>query len=686
MATVFGTVLRYRFRNDDGSQALASWLAPENTNATLNIVGGANTNFRVRLQIGSIGAGPSALSLMCSYNGGSWFPVNATSSYVTGNASSNLTQGANTTQQLSGPGSPYSFQTASGVVSQASGQSAGITIGSNGAVEVEWALKGLGSLLNNGDTLAFYLTGSGSYLFPVPLSPTIVLHISTSLSPGIYNETTNATGEGIASGTDTYVHGGPYIYNEDSTSIGKGQPSSVDTFLYPGTTFTEQNLATGKGLPSLDFWNNPIGTVYETTQVIGVGLVPSADRQLSIEALPASGVGMPSLTDVYIPSSTPNYYYELTIAIGDGLPSTQDSQKAFDQIKSSGRGISSSSVAVFYAGTTTVTGKGLPFSNGGYGPREIGMATGRGLVAGSDNLKSKDLSSASGHGIPSNVNVHVSSSANQAKGIASPRSTDTVIFADAPRTVGVGSPKSSSGYTANDVSTSTGKGTATPKDNWKSKEYTVASGLGRPSQINSRSLVEVSLATAKGVPAEIDHKVITEIQAVSGKGIPASANQPLTSSRLIPSIRYNIKQISEAWTIPPTAILEALADVETGQDLAYPIISIIAQKPSPISGLAVQDQAIEIPFDLVLVQKRLRDGTDNPSFIRDLLHPIGQRLISDYQQKGGSDIPSCYDTNIVSTPYDRMNEFATHYADLGDEIEIGVLSFTCSVLEFTYAS
>ena len=47
----FYTQSTYRFRDDDGSETAATWLAAENTNTTITL----DTNFRVRIAVASEG-------------------------------------------------------------------------------------------------------------------------------------------------------------------------------------------------------------------------------------------------------------------------------------------------------------------------------------------------------------------------------------------------------------------------------------------------------------------------------------------------------------------------------------------------------------------------------------------------------------------------------------------------------
>jgi hypothetical protein len=98
------TQSRFRFRNDDGSQATATWRAAENTNASIP----ASTVFRLRIQVAqTVTNANTALTrsfkVRFSKNNTSYIDVaaiGATTAAVRYASSSNVSDGDNTTSQL----------------------------------------------------------------------------------------------------------------------------------------------------------------------------------------------------------------------------------------------------------------------------------------------------------------------------------------------------------------------------------------------------------------------------------------------------------------------------------------------------------------------------------------------------------------------------------------------------------
>jgi hypothetical protein len=157
------TFVHYRFRNDDGSESTATWKAAEDTNTTLGIRG--NTLFRMRFMFSVTSGGTvnETFSLTVSHNGATAIPVTATSSYVQGAVSSNLTDAANTTNQFP-LDSGFTYVTTAGVSNNTAATTGTLSIPVNDETEVEWALVAIASQLSAGDTLVFTYAGTGNAL------------------------------------------------------------------------------------------------------------------------------------------------------------------------------------------------------------------------------------------------------------------------------------------------------------------------------------------------------------------------------------------------------------------------------------------------------------------------------------------------------------------------------------------
>ena len=95
----------FRFRNDDGSETNATWIAAENTDANIAL----DTNFRVRISIYSGGLSTwtdLTWNLYYSLNNGAYSAVTA-STPVKFSASGNIVDGSDATHQLSAGGVVY---------------------------------------------------------------------------------------------------------------------------------------------------------------------------------------------------------------------------------------------------------------------------------------------------------------------------------------------------------------------------------------------------------------------------------------------------------------------------------------------------------------------------------------------------------------------------------------------------
>ena len=93
------TQKEFRLREDDGSESGATWIAAEGKGADW----AKDTNLRFRAAVAKTNAGTAskAFKLQYSKNGGTWTDVTGSSSNVRMAASANLTEGADTTQQIS---------------------------------------------------------------------------------------------------------------------------------------------------------------------------------------------------------------------------------------------------------------------------------------------------------------------------------------------------------------------------------------------------------------------------------------------------------------------------------------------------------------------------------------------------------------------------------------------------------
>lgn len=174
----------FRLRNDDGSQTSATWVASQNTNASLNV----DTNYRVRF--GIIGNGPSGWSsqtfnLYCSKNGGSYNAI-ASGQAVKYSASSNFAQGADSTIQLDAVGAFIDDN--NGMCESGGATNSG---GDGSAFEVEYSIQIDSGQVANGDTITLRVYRGTTALNTYTYTPSITVVESgggASAVPAIMNQ------------------------------------------------------------------------------------------------------------------------------------------------------------------------------------------------------------------------------------------------------------------------------------------------------------------------------------------------------------------------------------------------------------------------------------------------------------------------------------------------------------------
>lgn len=138
----------FRVRNDDGSETTATWVAAENTNASLTL----DTTFRLRFVLDETagGSATAGFNFYFSRNGGAYTQITTASAarFVT---SGNVTDGAATTKQLIGGTGTFS----AGVIESAGDGTGNLGINANGHTELEIVVQLNSGTFVVGDTCAF---------------------------------------------------------------------------------------------------------------------------------------------------------------------------------------------------------------------------------------------------------------------------------------------------------------------------------------------------------------------------------------------------------------------------------------------------------------------------------------------------------------------------------------------------
>lgn len=149
------TVQHFRFRNDDGSESTATWIAGEDASITI-AKPAVDTNIRLRFAIDADGGGTASFGLFVSRNAGAPAAVGAASTYVKGVVTANLTNGNPTSNQLTvPPGDTYVIK--NGCVSATNATSSSLVFVALDDTEVELSLILTAADLAAGDTLDFTL-------------------------------------------------------------------------------------------------------------------------------------------------------------------------------------------------------------------------------------------------------------------------------------------------------------------------------------------------------------------------------------------------------------------------------------------------------------------------------------------------------------------------------------------------
>jgi hypothetical protein len=148
----------FRFRNDNGDETTATWIAAANTAAgTIN----AGVNFRLRAVVdeqSAAGNPPATVyKLQARYNSGAWQDVNATATICRPSASPNVADGAATTMQIGASGT-----FTAGSIDEVDGAVASVDLGNDAYTELEWsvALYAAGGVIATSGTVEFRVVQS----------------------------------------------------------------------------------------------------------------------------------------------------------------------------------------------------------------------------------------------------------------------------------------------------------------------------------------------------------------------------------------------------------------------------------------------------------------------------------------------------------------------------------------------
>lgn len=219
--------VNFRFRNDDGNQATATWKANETTNISL----AASVTFRLRIKYrdssGITGTLTGALSV--SKNGGGYAAITTSSTVVKLVSSSNVTDGTATTEQLT----TLNTFVAGSVDSNGTVTSVNLN---NQCTEMEWVLQIVAANVTNGDTLDFRDTNIGGSTIVTPRITVGAASYTLAIGQGSYTytgQTSNLNvGHRLTLTQGSYnLNGQTIVLNYSGAGGGGGGGATITSFL-----------------------------------------------------------------------------------------------------------------------------------------------------------------------------------------------------------------------------------------------------------------------------------------------------------------------------------------------------------------------------------------------------------------------------------------------------------------------
>lgn len=279
-----------RFRNDDGSETTATWVATEGSNASLNV----DTNYRIRIQVQETDGTTTTFSpvLRYSHNGGAYTVVSGSSNVVRASASTQFADDATTTAQLTSPGGSF----VAGRMDENGGTTADITVTDSNYTEVEWCFQIRSADVANNDTVAFRAyDGTGALnSYTTTLTATVV-EGAVVLSAGTPVVTTSAPAVTLVAGavtktlgTPTVTFTAPAVTRLAVATLATGSPTVTFsapavtrvatrsltvgltvTFTAPGVTLGSGAVTLATGTPTVTFTAPAVTRVATRTLALG---------------------------------------------------------------------------------------------------------------------------------------------------------------------------------------------------------------------------------------------------------------------------------------------------------------------------------------------------------------------------------------------------------------------------------
>lgn len=297
-----------RFRNDDGSETTATWKANEDVSIVVPI-SALDTNIRLRIQVDETAGGSSANfvgQLRYSRNGGAYTDVTGTSTVARASASSNFTDEAATTNQLTAPTGTF----LTGAMDEANG-AAGTTqvdFAAGQFTEFEWCFQIRSADVARGDTIDFRCYRSTNALNVY--SVTLRAHIGQEIA--VPEGSVSAAGQATLLALGVAVGVGALAFTGLSVGVGFKAPDvGAITITGQAPTLTE-----GQGPQSIPV---PAGSVSVVGQppILSLG-VSAGSGSIAVTGLsPAllSGLEVPA-GSIAIAGQTPALLLGIEVPVG----------------------------------------------------------------------------------------------------------------------------------------------------------------------------------------------------------------------------------------------------------------------------------------------------------------------------------------------------------------------------------
>ena len=210
------TELRGRWRNDDGSEAAATWRTVEATTGPDDSVL-LDTNVRLRLQIDETAGVAATLKprLRYSLNGGAYTVVTASSLVARSSASPNVADDAATTAQMTAPAGTF----VAGAFDEVDGATPDIVFLAGQYTEIEFCFQLRSADLAVGDTVDFRVYNDTAVLNVYLSTPRVIVGVARRDSNDITTANPTTTGQ-ISFGTVVRIDDDVYVIftSRDHTS------------------------------------------------------------------------------------------------------------------------------------------------------------------------------------------------------------------------------------------------------------------------------------------------------------------------------------------------------------------------------------------------------------------------------------------------------------------------------------